>query len=295
MKIYRLNQSLLALILLACLFGVQGQYNMPTYSASAAAPVETQSSASQYSQYYQMLNGPAPSNSISAPQQFSLAGNMPTTVLFSNQGQPVNYAQYSSSPSYTGGSSLWIRGLTSWTQYAVVPQGSIVNLLAITPAGGSGYLSYTDSNGQTYTYNELFYSYSRMTFYADKPGRHVFSFVVDGMVSNQVIIDVTGAYIPSTNYLLSAYYPGYYYPGYYSGFYPWNNYPWYYHPHHVQCGSGYHEQNGQCVPNQHQEVQCKAGYHEVAGQCVPNQTTGQHQEVQCKAGYHEVAGQCVPN
>lgn len=165
--------------------------------------------ANQYSQYYQMLNGPAPSTHISAPQQFDITGNAPFMVFFSNQQQPVNYAQYAASPSYTGGSSLWVQGSTSWTQYAVVPRGAIVNLLAVTPTAGSGYLYFTDSDGQMYTYNNFFYPYSRLMFYADKPGRHIFYFGVNGMVSNQVIIDVTGAYTQPANYLPPAHIPGY--------------------------------------------------------------------------------------
>jgi hypothetical protein len=142
---------------------------------------------------------------------------LPSTVLFSNQGQPVNYPDYASSPSYKGSSSLWIQGSTSWTQNVVVPEGATVNLLAITPGSGSGYLYFMDSDGQMYTYNYYFYPYSRMAFYADNPGRHIFSFAVNGMVSNQVIIDVTGTYIPPNNYLPPAYYP--YYNGFYPGFY----------------------------------------------------------------------------
>ncbi len=236
MKTYHLHQALLVLILLACLSGAYGQYNTPTSGYSTVTPVSgtAQNNASQYSQYYQMLNGPVPSNHISAPQQFDITGNMPSTVFFGNQAQPVNYAQYASSPSYTGSSSLWVQGSTSWAQYAVVPQGATVNLLAITPTPGSGYFYFTDSNGQMYTYNYYFYPYSRMTLYADNPGRHVLSFAVNGMMSNQVTIDVTGVYTPPTNYLPPAYYPTYY-PNYYSpGYY----YPAYYYPGYFYPGYG---------------------------------------------------------
>ncbi len=220
MKMYGLFQALMILILLACLSGVQGQYSTPTSGYSTAAPVSGAVQTSQYSQFYQMLNGPVPSNHIGVPQQYDIIGNLPSTVLFSNQGQPVSYSQYASSPSFTGASSLWIQGSTSWTQSVVVPQGATVNLLAITPTAGSGYSNFMDADGQTYTYNYYFYPYSLMTFYADKPGRHIISFVVNGMVSNQVIIDVTGTYVPPTDYLPPAYYPGYYgyYPGYFGGF-----------------------------------------------------------------------------
>jgi hypothetical protein len=69
-----------------------------------------------------------------------------------------------------------------------------------------------DSDSQTYTYNFYFYPNSLFTFYADRPGRHVLSFFVDGKLSNQVVIDVTGTYIPN-NYLPN-YYPYYDYGNY---------------------------------------------------------------------------------
>ncbi len=221
MKMHGLFQALLVIILLACISGAQGQYSTPSSGYSTTAPISSATpSTTQYSQFYQMLNGPAPTYHVGTPLQYNLTGNLPSTVLFSSQAQPVNYPVYASSPSFTGASSLWIQGSTSWTQSVVVPQGATVNLLAITPTAGSGYLHFLDADGQTYTYNYYFYPYSSMTFYADKPGRHIISFVVNGMVSNQVIIDVTGTYVPPTNYLPPAYYPGYYgyYPGYFGGF-----------------------------------------------------------------------------
>jgi hypothetical protein len=63
MKMYRLFLPLLALILVACLSVVQGQYVAPTSDAA-------QSNASQ-SQFYQMLSGPA---SISNGQPVSIGG-----------------------------------------------------------------------------------------------------------------------------------------------------------------------------------------------------------------------------
>ncbi len=63
-----------------------------------------------------------------------------------------------------------------------------------------------------------------MTFYADLPGRHILSFTVNGVKSNQVIIDVAGTYTPN-NYLpprytnygygLSPYYGYGSYPGFF--------------------------------------------------------------------------------
>jgi hypothetical protein len=214
---------LTTLILLACLPGVQGQYATPSSSYSSIMPSGAQD-ASQYAQFYSMNSGQAPSTHIGSPQQFEISGKMPSTVYFSNQMQPVPYSQYVTNPTYMGANSLWIKGATDWTQYAVVPMGSVVQLLAIAPSSGSGTLSFVDSNGLTYSYNYFFFPNSLLTFYADIPGRHSLSFSINGKVSNQVLIDVTGTYVPN-NYLP----PTNYYPGYYSGSYsPWdygNNVP----------------------------------------------------------------------
>ena len=74
-------------------------------------------------------------------------------------------------------------------------------------------------------------------------------------------------------------------------------------PDQVQCQAGYHQENGNCVPDQ---VQCQAGYHQENGNCVPDQVqcqAGYHLEngncvpdqVQCQAGYHQENGNCVPD
>jgi hypothetical protein len=219
-KNLKLFTALLALALLMCLSGVQGQYTTSPSGYSAAMPTAAQNTASQYSQYYQMLSGPAPGTHISVPVEYNIAGNYPSTVYFSNQMQPVNYATYQSNPMYAQGNSLWIQGTNSWTQYAVVPQGATVPLLAITPAGGTGNLYFMDATGLTYTYNYYFYPYSQMTFYADVPGRHTIYFVVNGKTSNQVVIDVTGTYVPPTNYYPPRYYAYDYGYGYFPGFFP---------------------------------------------------------------------------
>lgn len=125
--------------------------------------------------------------------------------------QQVPYSQYIASPTYTGTNDLWIKGAQDWTQYAVVPQGATVTLLAVSPpTGGNGDLNFVDSDGQSYTYNYFFYPNRILTFHADIPGQHMLSFFVNGKLSNTVTIDVTGAYTPPSNYLpLPNYYPGY--------------------------------------------------------------------------------------
>ena len=301
MKFYRLFSTFLAIIVLACLFGVQGQIQV---APSTTAPSVTQNPA-QFSQFYTMTSGPAPSNPIGAPQRVEIVG-MPSTVYLGEQMQSVPYSQYQSSPAYTGANSLWIKGATTWTQYAVVPQGATVSLIAISSTGGSGYLT---SDGQTDSNNYVFYPSNQLTFYASTIGRHTLSFAINGRASNQVVIDVVGGTYtqPSNN---PANYPANYpwdYSGYYpwdSGYYPWDSgyYPWDY------CEVGYHRENGKCVPDQ---VQCSPGYHLENGKCVPDQVNpgdypngnpGDHNtgnpggdNNQCDAGYHRENGQCVPD
>ena len=132
MKINRLLSALLAFVILACLSGVQGQYVMPL-SSSSTTP-STAQSATQYSQYYTGLTGSVPSSHILPPVQFNLTGKTPANVYFSAQMQQVPYSTYQSTAS---GNALWIQGATDWSQYAIVPQGTMVSLLAITPNEGS--------------------------------------------------------------------------------------------------------------------------------------------------------------
>ena len=224
-KIYRLFSTLLSIIVIAYLFGVQGQFQEQYVTPSSGYSTSTQSAAQnplQYSQFYTMTPGLALSDPIGAPQQFEIAGNMPSTLYLGEYMQPVPYSQYQFDPSFTGANSLWIKGATDWAQYAVVPQGATVSLLVISPTGGSGSLNFLDSDGQTYSHNYFFYPNSLFTFYADKIGRHMLSFAVNGQSSNQVVIDVIGTYTQSSNYPGSypEYYPGYYYPrDYYPGYY----------------------------------------------------------------------------
>ncbi|MDD1742530.1 MAG: hypothetical protein LUQ47_04270 [Methanotrichaceae archaeon] len=188
----------LTLILFACLIGVEGQQYMdmqyPTMSISYNTPspttvgyqTTTQTSqagqttgVSQYSQYYTM--GPALNTHISAPQQFNISSNTPATVYFSYQRQPVAYSQYQSNPTYPKINSRWIKGSDSWAQYAQVPQGAVILLLAISPNGGNGYIREMDPSGPMYNYNYFFYPNSELASYADTHGRHTISFGLAGV------------------------------------------------------------------------------------------------------------------
>jgi len=197
MKTYRLFMAILAIIVIACSFGVQGQFQEQNVTPSSTV---TPNAAFQYTQYYNMPTVSAPSIHISVPIKTATVGKSPAT-LYSGTQQP----------------SLWVQG---YTQYAVVPQGATVTLIAVSPVSANGYLSET-LNGATYNSNFYFYPNSILDFYADTIGQHVLSFIINGQPSNQVVINV----VEQSDYpgYYSGYYPGYY-PGYNSGYYPWNYY-----------------------------------------------------------------------
>ena len=111
--------------------------------------------------------------------------------------QAVPYSQYQNYATYTGGNSLWIQGPTSWTQYAKVPQGSSLSLLATSSVGGNGYLYEIYPDGKLSKNDFYFFpGSSQISFYAETIGQHVMLFVIGGQVSNSIIIDVT-SYSPS--------------------------------------------------------------------------------------------------
>jgi hypothetical protein len=166
--------------------------------------------------------------------QFDITGRTPSNLYFSAPNQVVPYQQYTSNPANSGAISLWIMGATDWAQYAAVPQGALLYLLAVSPTGGSGNLNEVRPDGSAYNSNFYFFPYSAFTFYADTAGRHVLSFGIGGQMSNTVTIDVTGNYVPPANYYQppSYYptpyyyngYPGFFGHGYYNdGFYHFNN------------------------------------------------------------------------
>ncbi len=154
----------------------------------------------KFSQYYSIKKGFAYKKHIEAPKKHEIRNEIPTTVYFSYQMQAVPYTQYQTYSAYTGGNSLWIQGTTSWTEYAQVPQGSSLSLLATSSAGGNGYLYEIDPEGTLS--KESFYFFpgsSQIAFYADTVGQHILLFIIGGQVSNSVVIDVV-PYAPPYQY-----------------------------------------------------------------------------------------------
>ncbi|VVB64133.1 Cupredoxin-like domain protein [uncultured archaeon] len=149
----------------------------------------SQSKVLQFSQYYK-VTPQAPSKPLTSPTQYELKGQEPAMLYFGMSQKAVPYSQYQSYALYTGLNSLWIQGSSSWTQYAQVPQGSILSLLATTSSGGNGYLYETYPDGTLNNNGYYFYSYNQIGFYADTVGEHLLFFVIGGQPSNIIVIDV---------------------------------------------------------------------------------------------------------
>ena len=163
-------------------------------------PPSTSVSYSLYSQYYSINKGSSSKKHIEAPKKHDLRDDTPATVYFNYQMQAVPYTQYKTYSAYTGGNSLWVQGATSWTQYVQVPQGSSLSLLATSSAGGNGYLYEINPNGILSKNGFYFFpGNSQISFYADIIGQHILLFIINGQVSNSVVIDVV-PYTPPYQY-----------------------------------------------------------------------------------------------
>ena len=140
---------------------------------------------------------------VTGAVSYDITGQEPSTLYVGGQLQKaVSYSQMQPYETFTGGNTLWIQGIGSWTQYVQVPQGARLSLIASTPSGGNAdfYEIYPDGirlDKKSY----YFSTYNRIGFYADDPGQHVLMFVNNNQASNSIIIDV------------AQYYPGPIYPG----------------------------------------------------------------------------------
>jgi hypothetical protein len=144
----------------------------------------------QYSQYYQIEPGGQPAGA----ERFSISGQEPKMLYVGPEQKSLSYSQYQTYATATGGNALWIQGTGSWTQYAQVPLGSSLSLIATTPSGGGGYLYEIYPSGELDKNYYYFYPYTRIGFYADTIGQHILLFVVNNQASNAVVVDVTGYY-----------------------------------------------------------------------------------------------------
>lgn len=144
----------------------------------------------QYSQYYKIMPQ-TPSKPLTSPTKYELSQE-PAMLYFGGSGsqKAITYSQYQSYATYTGQNSLWIQGPASWTQYAAVPQGASLSLLAVSPSGGYGYLYEIYPDGTLDKQGYYFYPYDQISFYADQEGQHLLMYVIEGQPSNIVVIDV---------------------------------------------------------------------------------------------------------
>jgi hypothetical protein len=160
-------------------------------------PPSSGSFDTKFSQFFSINRGPVSKKHIDAPKKHEIKNEIPTTVYFSYQMQAVPYTQYKSYPTNIGGNSFWVQGASSWTQYAQVPQGSSLSLLATSSAGGNGYLYEIDPSGMLSKNSFYFFpGNSQINFYADTVGQHILLYIIGGQISNSVVIDVV-SYTPS--------------------------------------------------------------------------------------------------
>ncbi len=91
---------------------------------------------------------------------------------------------------------LLIEGTDGWTKHLEVPQGTTAYLVVLAKKEGIGCLNDLYPDGSFHKYDYYFCSYDRLPFYANTPGRHVLSYIIDDSESNPVVMDVIGAYTP---------------------------------------------------------------------------------------------------
>jgi plastocyanin len=155
----------------------------------------SQVAVQKFSQYYSST-AQAPEDQLTAPIKIDLKEVEPAMLYFGSTQKAVPYKQYQTYALSTGENSLWISGPSSWTQYAMVPLGSMLNMITTSPSGGYGYLYeiYPDGNLDMNSY--YFNPYNQIGFYADKVGQHQLFFNIGGQPSNVIVIDVV-PYQPS--------------------------------------------------------------------------------------------------
>jgi hypothetical protein len=173
--------------------GQSGQSSMQSAAVASTLP-STQKAIQQFSQYYRSASA-VPKDQLTTPTKIDLQGMEPAMIYFGSSQKAVPYTQYQTYALTTGANSLWIQGASSWTQYAMVPQGSMLNMITMSPTGGSGYLYEIYPDGTLDKNGYYFYPYNQIGFYADQVGEHQLFFNIDGQPSNVIVIDVI-AYQP---------------------------------------------------------------------------------------------------
>lgn len=158
-------------------------------SSQTSGQASSQVALQKFSQYYRSTSE-APEDQLTAPTKIDLKEVEPAMLYFGSTQKAVPYTQYQTYALSTGTNSLWISGATSWTQYAMVPLGSMLNMVTMSSAGGYGYLYEVYPDGSLDMNSYYFYPYNQIGFYADEVGQHQLFFNIDGQPSNVIVIDV---------------------------------------------------------------------------------------------------------
>lgn len=165
---------------------------------SGTAFEDPSSAYSLFSEFY--INTSVPIMGGFAPVKFDVTHKKPTKVYFGS-GNGITYTQYQSFVSTTKGNELWIQKGADWSQYAIVPTGTALQLIAFSAAAGQAdYFDtlQTDSASVTSKRVTFFSGYQNMNFVADKVGRHILLFVINNQPSNAIVIDVISEAPPAT-------------------------------------------------------------------------------------------------
>lgn len=165
---------------------------------SGTAFEDPSSAYSLFSEFY--INTSVPIVGGFTPVKFDVTHKKPTKVYFGS-GNGITYTQYQSFVSTTKGNELWIQKGADWSQYAIVPTGTALQLIAFSAAAGQAdYFDtlQTDSASVTSKRVTFFSGYQNMNFVADKVGRHILLFVINNQPSNAIIIDVISEAPPAT-------------------------------------------------------------------------------------------------
>ena len=284
MKKYWPFLALSVLILTIMSVGAQGQYQSPALNTNVA-----QSAIVPYSEYYTVAPTSFPGTHIIPPEKFEPSGKLPSMVYYGSPRKEIPFSQYQTYATYTAGNTLWIQGTNSWTQSAIVPQGAFLSLIAVSPsaspAGVNGDVYEIDPEGQLKKSSYNFYQYSRMGFYADKIGQYILFYIIDGMVSNPILVQVVNYSPPPISY---PYPPSYYVPAFY-----------YYLDLFDVCPFGGQFCNGICCPPGRTCINgacLPIGQPGCPGGCPPDKVcvNGVCQPISCPDGRAKCSGQCCP-
>ncbi|NMB86524.1 MAG: hypothetical protein GYA29_09865 [Methanothrix sp.] len=143
-----------------------------------------------FSEFY--INTSMPLVGGFTPVKVDVTHKTPSKVYFGS-GREVTFTQYQSAVASTRSNELWIQKGADWSQYAIVPAGTGLQLIAFAPLGGQAdyyEVTQTDSAGITSKRVNFYSGYNSINYAADKVGRHILVFVINNQPSNAVIVDV---------------------------------------------------------------------------------------------------------